>query len=667
MLLAAAIVFVVILVLYVVGRSPEQRRNDIATYWGFALALAVPAAGWIGWIWRQRGKHDDETSALDHLADRLAQVVYEQWEETARERKLLWPEAIPVCWRAPSEALAGPVAAAVSSTRFPCLPGLRPIKEQDLSGGDIRGLHEVYGGLGSGRLVIAGGPGSGKSGAAVLLVLAALRHRERITAQTERRKVPVPVMFTLHGWNPNNRGIEKWLAVRLQRTYPLLSGKHGARNAAALVASNKITVVLDGLDEIAEELRPAALRALNIQARFRIILLCRTEEMASAVQAGLLDGAVAIELQPVDPHDAARYLTNVQRDPPPSGWAELVRSLDDASTSPLAQTLCNPLMLTLVRDTYRSGDDVRELMEISNGGEPKATKERIEVHLLDRVLPAAYRRIEGKAKPRYNLEQAANAFQYIASNMCLNNTTDLRWWLISDWSQYDARMVITGVTTGLVTISWVAFIFILFGGHLIAGISFGVIAGVAAALYFARNTERNEEFAAGPPPGIMPFSGGGIRDFARWFGKAANVSENPLTPQLSWRSALIRAVALAPPLALLIGFLGDAFLMIPTDPFSVSTYKDNGIFALVIAIAVIPACALTATPTWPTFLTCVQLRFSHHTPVRLMRFFEDAHERGVLRTVGPIYQFRHARLRDRLAEQASSPIPTDDSSRATAD
>jgi hypothetical protein len=34
-----------------------------------------------------------------------------------------------------------------------------------------------------------------------------------------------------------------------------------------------------------------------------------------------------------------------------------------------------------------------------------------------------------------------------------------------------------------------------------------------------------------------------------------------------------------------------------------------------------------------------------------MRFLENARERNVLRTVGPVYQFRHARLQDRLAEQ----------------
>jgi hypothetical protein len=37
-----------------------------------------------------------------------------------------------------------------------------------------------------------------------------------------------------------------------------------------------------------------------------------------------------------------------------------------------------------------------------------------------------------------------------------------------------------------------------------------------------------------------------------------------------------------------------------------------------------------------------------------MRFLADARDRNVLRTVGPVYQFRHALLQDRLADQAFS-------------
>jgi hypothetical protein len=37
-----------------------------------------------------------------------------------------------------------------------------------------------------------------------------------------------------------------------------------------------------------------------------------------------------------------------------------------------------------------------------------------------------------------------------------------------------------------------------------------------------------------------------------------------------------------------------------------------------------------------------------------MNFLDDARERNVLRTVGPVYQFRHARLQDRLAAAAAN-------------
>jgi hypothetical protein len=37
------------------------------------------------------------------------------------------------------------------------------------------------------------------------------------------------------------------------------------------------------------------------------------------------------------------------------------------------------------------------------------------------------------------------------------------------------------------------------------------------------------------------------------------------------------------------------------------------------------------------------------TPWRLLRFLGDAHRRGVLRQQGATYEFRHVRLRERLA------------------
>ncbi|MDF6066865.1 hypothetical protein H8R03_33815 [Streptomyces sp. JH010] len=50
-----------------------------------------------------------------------------------------------------------------------------------------------------------------------------------------------------------------------------------------------------------------------------------------------------------------------------------------------------------------------------------------------------------------------------------------------------------------------------------------------------------------------------------------------------------------------------------------------------------------------TALAAVQLSAKEGTPVRLMAFLEDARRRNLLRAVGPVYEFRHARLQERLA------------------
>ena len=152
-----------------------------------------------------------------------------QWTRAAADRGLLVPEPIPVRWRRPSVPLAGPAAAAAAARRFGPLSGMTLVTETQLAKGDIGQLHRLYGGLGSGRLVISGAPGSGKSGAAVLLILAALAYREQM-AEADRPGVPVPVMFTLHGWDPVAQPVQDWLAVRLGQTYPVLAGPTAPRN-----------------------------------------------------------------------------------------------------------------------------------------------------------------------------------------------------------------------------------------------------------------------------------------------------------------------------------------------------------------------------------------------------------------------------------------------------
>ena len=209
----AAIVVVIAVagaLVWVVWRSPH--RVDLSTFGAFAVAVIVPVASLV--VYLSKVRRAGATRPLSELADSLAVAVRDQWTHAALERRLLQPEPIPVQWERSSRPLAGPVAAAVESRQFPPLPGLSPAVPGQLRGGRLQDLHAVYGGLGSGRLVIIGEPGSGKSGAAVLLVLAALEYRQQVPSQ-DRQLVPVPVLFTVQGWDPNTQRVGDWL-VRLR-------------------------------------------------------------------------------------------------------------------------------------------------------------------------------------------------------------------------------------------------------------------------------------------------------------------------------------------------------------------------------------------------------------------------------------------------------------------
>ena len=212
--------------------------------------------------------------------------------------------------------------------------------------------------------------------------------------------------------------------------------------------AGRIAAFLDGLDEIAEDLRPVALRALSQQAVMRLVVLARSFEMMVAAQQGFLEGAAALELRAVDAAAAADYLTRVQLDPPPLGWTELTGRLRREPGSPLAKALSSPLTLTLVRDTYRSGDDIRDLLDFCDAvGD--VSGEDIQDHLLDRVLPAAYTPAPGEPPSRYELEDARLVLGKIAARMSQEGTRDLSWWRLPAWASAIPRAIVTGAMFGV--------------------------------------------------------------------------------------------------------------------------------------------------------------------------------------------------------------------------
>ncbi|MGH3782442.1 MAG: hypothetical protein ACRDRO_17935 [Pseudonocardiaceae bacterium] len=202
-------------------------RSDAIAIAGVVAALALAPFGW--WA----GREPTQTPAKS-AQDLLADAVYEQWDEAATARRLRPPEAIAVRWTQSTTPVAGSAAAATASTRFLPIPGMSATRQEQLRSGGLQDLHAVYAGLRSGRLMIVGPPGSGKSGAAVLLVLVALRHRYNVAAAV-RTEVPVPVLFTLNDWDPRTQRVEDWLVSQLRQTYDdLFTGMRGTSTPAVV-------------------------------------------------------------------------------------------------------------------------------------------------------------------------------------------------------------------------------------------------------------------------------------------------------------------------------------------------------------------------------------------------------------------------------------------------
>ncbi|TMR89429.1 hypothetical protein EJK15_60830 [Nonomuraea basaltis] len=53
-------------------------------------------------------------------------------------------------------------------------------------------------------------------------------------------------------------------------------------------------------------------------------------------------------------------------------------------------------------------------------------------------------------------------------------------------------------------------------------------------------------------------------------------------------------------------------------------------------------------------IAVARLALQRRLPWRVMDFLDDAHRLGLLRAVGPVYQFRHATLHDHLAANDKS-------------
>lgn len=369
--------------------------------------------------------------ALDEVADQLAVAVRARWRHEEEQSRIHDPVALPVRWQPTPETLTDRMdniqLVSLGATATPV----------NLAG-ELNDIAAAYRRIRSGRLVVLGRAGSGKTILARRFVLDYLR--------TRASSDPVPVIFSIGSWDPTAMTLRDWLVNRLLRDHPDLDTSAPGRStlAAALIEGDRILPVLDGFDEIATGLHRDALAELNTTS-LPLLLTSRRDEYVEAVAAtSVLKRAAAVELIDLTPTDLLHYLPRTTgrtaTDDSAGGtvWDPVLDQLRDHPDHPasahLATALSTPLMVSLARIVYSDtlDRDPADLLDTARF----PTSDAIEEHLLASFVPAVYRprpaqRSSGRrnGRPRaWAPDDAERWLGYLARHLEHRDTQDLAWW-----------------------------------------------------------------------------------------------------------------------------------------------------------------------------------------------------------------------------------------------
>ncbi|MFJ8061198.1 NACHT domain-containing protein [Streptomyces sp. NPDC096142] len=363
-----------------------------------------------------RGDADPAPRSADEdrrrAADALAEAVREQWAAEARLRRLQDPAPLDVAWAPADRWLADHPE---NIRRLRPLPAPREQRIEDVTGS--------FAALPGRRLVVLGGPGSGKSVLAMRFVLGRLAAR--------RPGGPVPVIFPLAGWDPRRTGLRDWLAERLAAEHRPLAAATDLRHTLArgLLDAGLVLPVLDGFDELPRPVYGEAVRRINseLDDDLPLLLTSRAKAWAKAVTEGdVLTGAEVVELRPLGLAQAGAHLERTARPlrtaegGTETVWTPVLRELTARPHCPAARALTTPLMVALARAVY--GDTSRDPSELLDP-DRFATAEAVEEHLLGAFVPAAF----GDAGPPAT-DAAVRRLTLLAQELERRGTGRLAWW-----------------------------------------------------------------------------------------------------------------------------------------------------------------------------------------------------------------------------------------------
>lgn len=677
----------VLLLAPVVVVALTHHHPTAAELWAAFLVVGVPLASLFlaiaSWLNGRRGDSSTDIPTLPDIADQLAVSVRDQWTEEADARRLNEPYPLPVFWIPGDPSLAADwnelkeLATSGAGWPTPSEGEAWASGPAYLAGGGNQ-LVDILARVPTGRMLVLGERGAGKTLLMVRLVLDLLARRTR--------GGQVPVLTSLASWDPRSQELDEWLANQLVIDHPGLAaitpvGEVERTRAHALIKAGLIFPILDGLDEISDAVLAFAIKRINEALRHggKVVVTCRTEKYREAVisPGGVATRlqAAAIELCPLNPEDVKAYLRkDAGSTAEQARWDPVLAAV--GTQEPVGRALTTPLMVGLARAIYnpRPDESTEQLPE------PKelctfANEAEVRDRLFDGFVPAAYRRRLGRRK----LAKAERSLIFLARHLehTIGNP-NLAWWQLHRAMRPVAVKLVFGLLFGLV---FGLLVGLVLGGGGLAGIFIGSVLALLAGFRFRQpvNPAQGVRFRIRPVRklGLKLLIGAGVPGLAPGLALAFWLDSAPgdLAAVTSPRAVLARdrrtAFFLLAVVPWLIALLAGLFVWLlvgvmvvlvkvpqpnPAPPFHLSGLPIITLAIMFFAVAG-PGLGFglwfcLVKTAWPSYLLVrVWLALTRRMPWRLIPFLVDGHKRGILRQVGAVYQFRHAELQSRLANQ----------------
>lgn len=307
--------------------------------------------------------------------------------------------------------------------------------------GSLPQIGTIFAAIPSGRMVIIGPAGSGKTVAARRLAM--------LRADDWQAGMPVPVLLSLAAWNLNRQSLRQWLIQQIAIDHPAVP--RAGDLARTLLEGNRLLVILDGFDEIAPGARQQALTEINrnMRAAQMLVVTSRADEYKTDVTAtDVLTGAAVLQLQPVPLATAFTFLQEASPPATAARWQHVQSRITDQD--PLAVALRTPLFVTMARSLYdTAGADPGELLDqhrLPNRG-------AVERALLGQYLEQAVQRIATDGGADFSPRRVAAVRRHLrtlAAAVHAGQAGDVGWWRLP---RIAPPAAVAGPITALITVA----------------------------------------------------------------------------------------------------------------------------------------------------------------------------------------------------------------------